>query len=264
MEDYELNLEKKNGEKAIVSANSHFVFGEDGQPEGVEGTLRDITDRKESEKRESFLHSLLRHDVRNKVQIVQGYLKLLRDFDLPEEAREYIKKAERGSREEMEIIEKVRTLRQAEEEEVKRVDISPTIHEGVDKWEPQAEEKDIEIITECPADKCWVKGGSLLDRVFSNIVENSIQHSGGTRIKISGGPRDGEVVCIIEDDGEGIPEEEKGKIFEKGYTTDEDGGTGLGMFLVKKLLEIYGGRIEIEDSKLGGARFEVYLKKAES
>lgn len=52
------------------------------------------------------------------------------------------------------------------------------------------------------------------------------------------------------------------ELIEKGYTTDTDRGTGLGMFLVKMLLEIYGGGIEVIDSDLDGARFDVVLRKA--
>ncbi|MFW6142506.1 MAG: sensor histidine kinase, partial [Candidatus Saliniplasma sp.] len=65
----------------------------------------------------------------------------------------------------------------------------------------------------------------------------------------------------IEDNGKGISDEKKEKIFHRGYTTDKKRGTGLGMFIVKMLLDSYGGRIEVEDSVMGGARFDVYLKK---
>ncbi len=106
------------------------------------------------------------------------------------------------------------------------------------------------------------EGGPLINEVFSNLEENSIRHSDGSRLRIRGEVTENEVTCIIEDDGRGIPDEEKEKIFEKGYTTDEERGTGLGMFLVKTLLDIYGGSIEVKDSELGGARFDVHLQKA--
>ncbi len=53
----------------------------------------------------------------------------------------------------------------------------------------------------------------------------------------------------------------KGRVLDKGYTTDEERGSGLGMFLVKTLLEFTEGSIEVKDSELGGARFDVHLEK---
>ncbi|MFW5928462.1 MAG: sensor histidine kinase, partial [Thermoplasmatota archaeon] len=104
---------------------------------------------------------------------------------------------------------------------------------------------------------------SLLGEVFKNLIENSIYHSKGGRINITVEVKDDEVLCSLEDDGKGIPDDKKEIIFEKGYTTDEERGTGLGMFIVNMLLESYGGYIEVKDSKLGGARFDVKLKRSD-
>ncbi|KXB06189.1 hypothetical protein AKJ52_02470 [candidate division MSBL1 archaeon SCGC-AAA382C18] len=225
-------------------------------------SVRDITERKEAEEREKFLHSLLRHDVRNKGQVVFGYLELLKDFDLHEDAKGYTKKAMDGVQEMMEIIEKVRNLRKAEEEKIKELDVFSTVRECMKRLRPQAKVKGVEIIVEPHDEDYIVKGGSLLDCVFSNIIENSIQHSEGSKIKISEKSEDGEVIYTIEDNGKGISDENKEKIFDKGYTTDPERGSGLGMFLVKMLLENYGGIIKVKDSELGGARFDVHLQKA--
>ena len=55
--------------------------------------------------------------------------------------------------------------------------------------------------------------------------------------------------------------QQKKKIFKKGYKNQKTGKTGLGLYLVKEIAESYGGRVEVKDSGLGGARFDVYLKK---
>ena len=106
-----------------------------------------------------------------------------------------------------------------------------------------------------------VEAGLLIEQVFLNLVENSLKHCDCKKIKISGKEANGELIISVEDDGEGIPEDEKEKIFERGYKSGETGGTGLGLFLSKEITESYGGKIEIEDSELGGAKFNVYLKK---
>ncbi len=233
-----------------------------GDESFLQATVRDISERKEAQEREELLRSLLRHDLRNKIQIVLGYLDLIEDYGLLEKEKRYLAKAEEGAEEGMEIIEKVSTLERAYEERIDPVDISSIVNRGLKRWRPRAEDEGMKIIDECSHEKCMVKGGPLLDRVFTNIVENSIRHSGGTRIRLSKEVHDEEVVCTIEDDGRGIPDEHRKKIFQREFTTDRERGSGLGMFLVSKLLEAYGGRVEVGDSELGGTRFDVYLKRA--
>jgi len=65
----------------------------------------------------------------------------------------------------------------------------------------------------------------------------------------------------VEDNGKGIPDEKKDKIFERGFKDEETGGTGLGLYLAKQITENYDGNIEVKDSELGGARFDIYLQK---
>ncbi|MFW6375830.1 MAG: PAS domain S-box protein [Thermoplasmatota archaeon] len=228
------------------------------------GVFRNITKRKEAEKRQEFLHSLLRHDVRNKVSIVKGYHELImdEDFDLPESVNDYISKAEDGIEESIEIIKKVSSLRKAQEEDVKIVEIDQIVKDVLDHTEDIASDKGIEITCDYTEEGQEVKGGSLLEQVFTNIIENAIQHSGCCHINIHSKSTEDEIIYTIEDNGKGISDEEKKKIFKKGYTTDEERGTGLGMFLVKTLLKIYEGEIEVKDSEMGGTKFNVTLKKA--
>lgn len=220
-------------------------------------------ERKQAEEREEFLHSLLRHDLRNKISVIEGYLQVLEDLDLPDNIEQYVNKLKKTTSEGNELINKIRVLRKAQEE-TKDVKITSLIQSQIMEWRSQAKEKDMEIELNNPKRDYKIKGGKLISRIFSNIIENAIQHSKGNKIKITGQENNKEVKYIIEDDGAGIPDEKKKKIFNKGYTTDEKRGSGLGLFLIKKLLNNYDGRIEVEDSKMGGAKFKVYLKKSKS
>jgi len=222
---------------------------------------KEIINRKEAEENKEFLHSLLRHDVRNKLQVVRGYLELFDDFDLPEEAEEYLSLTRDGLEGGIEIIQKVRTLREAQEEGIKEVEIDSVISDAVDEVRGLTEGNDVEFDVECSGG-CKVLAGSLLDRVFSNIFENAVQHSDCSKIRVREVMGEDEVNCKIEDNGKGIPDGKKDRIFDRGYTTDEERGLGLGMFLVEVLLETYAGSVEVKDSELGGARFDVYLQKA--
>ena len=140
------------------------------------------------------------------------------------------------------------------------IELDSAITDAISECESKASECEMEIdYEEC---ECVVKAGSLLDELFSNLVVNCVQHSDGDLIKIWA-HRDGDdVVVTIEDDGKGIPDEVKDKILERGFKKGENAGSGLGMHLVEKISKAYGGHIEVKDSELGGARFDVYLKKA--
>ncbi|MGM0510934.1 MAG: PAS domain S-box protein, partial [Thermoplasmatota archaeon] len=248
-------------ERWMSTSKIPYIVG--GEVKGIIGISIDVTEEKKNRERAELLHTILRHDIKNKAQGVQGYLQLLEEREeLSEDSKDFLEGALTANKESVNLIQKVRLLLSAQEEETKPVQIVFTIRNAVESNEAMAERMGIDLSLNCPSTECKVEGGSLLEEVFYNIIENSIRHSGGSRIKVNGEVKDDEVVCSIEDDGKGIPDDKKETIFEKGYTTDEERGTGLGLFLVKNLLESYGGDIEVKDSKLGGARFDVHLKKA--
>ncbi len=86
-------------------------------------------------------------------------------------------------------------------------------------------------------------------------------HSKGSEIRVQVSENEEEVIVSIGNDGKRIPDEDKVKIFEKRFKNGETGGTGLGLYLVKEILKSYDGDIKVKDSDLGGARFDIYLKK---
>ncbi len=250
----------KEGEVCWLRAGGRPII-EDGEIVEIQYNSQDITELVETRNREEFLHSLLRHDVRNKAQIVKGYLDILREADLSEEYEMYLKNARKATERGIELIKKVKTLREIEEKDISEVDGESLIHEAVEKCKSTAEEKEIQIELDCPERECMVEGGPLLEELFSNLIENSIRHSEGNRIRISNKEREKDMIYIVEDDGKGISEEVRENIFDRGYSKGERGGSGLGMFLVKEIAENYGGLVEVKDSELGGARFDVHLKK---
>ncbi|KXA98586.1 hypothetical protein AKJ39_01555 [candidate division MSBL1 archaeon SCGC-AAA259J03] len=212
--------------------------------------------------KEEILHSLLRHDVKNKIRIAQGYHKILQKFDLSEEVKKYLEKADRAVRKSTDIIEKVRTLREIRKENtVKEVEIKPLLEKTIANNRDMAGQNSIRNIAAEIAE-CRVRGGELLEELFSNLVENSIKHSNGNKIKLTAREKDSECIVSVEDNGKGIPDGEKEKIFERNYKKSGTSGSGLGLYLVERIAESYGGSVEVKDSELGGARFDVHLRKA--
>jgi len=255
----EVKAIKKDGNKIPVELSVSSLEMED-ELHAV-AVIRDITERKKAEEREEFLHSLLRHDVANKNRVVQGYLELLEEYDLTEEIEKLIKNSKKAVDKSINLIEKVRILKDAQKEETKEVDLPTIIRKTVNEERPMCEEAGMELKIECPEKKCKIKAGTLINNVFSNLIENSVRHSEGDLLEIHVDIREDEVICTFEDNGKGIPDKDKEDIFEKGYTTDEKRGTGLGLFLVKMLMDIYNGKIAVKKSELGGARFDIHLKR---
>ncbi|MEM7323891.1 MAG: HAMP domain-containing sensor histidine kinase [Actinomycetota bacterium] len=107
---------------------------------------------------------------------------------------------------------------------------------------------------------------SQLRRLVRNLVDNAVSHASGAVAVAVAGPVDGagSVVLTVDDDGPGVPPEDRDRIFERFARLDDardrrGGGTGLGLSLVKAIVDRHGGRISVGDSPLGGARFQVTL-----
>ncbi|MBS3817493.1 MAG: PAS domain S-box protein [Candidatus Thermoplasmatota archaeon] len=263
-EDFESGISVPIGEHAVFQAVSteESDFDEDdlNMAELLMSHVSEALQRIQMKKREEFLHSLLRHDVGNKNQIIDGYLELMKDHDLPDEVRDFVGKAEQAVDESRNIIDKIRELRKVEvEEDIDEMDLMPIIDEVSSEHEDKLEDKEINI--DVKGVECEVEGGSLLKELFNNLIENSIQHSNCSEIRINVRTREDECVVTVEDDGTGISDELKEKIFEKRFKRGKKAGTGLGLYIVKEIAETYGGGVEVIDSELGGVGFDVHLKK---
>lgn len=212
-----------------------------------------------SEERKKFLYALLRHDVRNKAQLIQEYLGLLKETDLNDEQKKYLKGAKETAEGEYELIENIRKLREVKGENIEKVDLSSAIEKALEDKNIKEHDEEIEISYKDP--ECRVLGGTMLKEAFSQLIDNSISHSNCERIRITSRVSNDKCIVTIEDNGSGIPEDIKDDIFDKAWSGKGKRGSGLGLYLVKKIIEKYEGDIELKDSELGGARFDVYLKK---
>lgn len=98
-------------------------------------------------------------------------------------------------------------------------------------------------------------------QVVTNLVENGVRHGEGrvrvTGRALAGGGESSGVLMTVDDEGEGIPEEIRRRIFTKFWTHGERGGSGLGMYLVNGLVRAHGGALVISDAPSGGARVTI-------
>ncbi len=259
----ELKIEQKDNEK-WYNAKISPIFDKQNRFIGRVLILRNITERKEAEEREEFLHSLLRHDLGNKLIVTKGWLELLNESDLSEEDQKRLESSLNGVLEGLELIENTRTLHNLEsgEKEKEPIDLKKAMQESLERHEDLAEKLNFEINNNIDKE-IKVEGGLLLKELFSNLVENSLNHSEGSRMNISLKEEKEKIIVTIEDNGKGIPDDIKEKITQKGFKGEDSSGTGLGMHLAKRITETYGEKLKIMDSELGGARFDIILNRAE-
>ncbi|MFW6196421.1 MAG: sensor histidine kinase, partial [Thermoplasmatota archaeon] len=192
-------------------------------------------------------------------QVIRGYLQILEDADIPDKYKDMIDKTMNATIEGQDLLEKVGTLKDINrEEEVREVNVDMYLRDAIEKNRTNLEE-DIDL--EYDGISIDVMGGPLLKELFYNIIENSALHSEGDKIKISVKEEEKNVKVNIEDDGVGIEEDKKDEIFQRGYKGRGSKGLGIGLHLTKNIAENYGGTIRVDDSELGGAKFEVILKK---
>jgi signal transduction histidine kinase len=104
-----------------------------------------------------------------------------------------------------------------------------------------------------------------IEEVLANLIDNAIKYSPkGGRVTISAVATGSEVIVRVSDEGEGVPETERERIFERFSRLDsrvvrQAKGAGLGLFICKAFVEAHGGRIWVEESPAGGATFAFSL-----
>jgi PAS domain S-box-containing protein len=260
---------------ALVSATP--LKDKDGQIIALMGMLTDITERKRAEKdlleakmqAELYL-DLMGHDINNMHQIAIGYLELALDaLDLDKIERELIIRPLETIQRSAKLIDNVRKLQRVQAREIKEdvVDLDDILDRVVGEYREIAGQK---IVCNNGSGSHKVMANELLYDVFANLVGNAVKHTGGNGTDIVVGvgiANDGTkkyYQVSVEDNGPGIPDELKDKVFnrlQRGETRAR--GVGLGLYLVKSLVESYHGRVWVEDRVRGdyskGSRFVVML-----
>jgi len=101
-----------------------------------------------------------------------------------------------------------------------------------------------------------------LESVFRNLLNNAVQHNDGEPTVVVTATADDDTVTVrVADDGPGVPDKQKQRVFERGEKGPTSDGTGLGLYLVGVLVDSYGGEITVTDNDPQGAVFEVELRR---
>jgi signal transduction histidine kinase/CheY-like chemotaxis protein len=231
----------------------------------------------EEAKAQSELYlDLMGHDINNLNQIGIGYLELAMESSDLNEVRSLIEKPLEVMRSASRIIDNVRKLKQIGAGHaavtMKTVNLCDVLAEVKERYS-HVNNRDITIDLQCTS-PCLLKADELLTDVFSNLLDNAVKHSDSLKplkvnIKVERVREKNSdfYLCTIEDNGPGVPDWVKDKIFmrfQRGSTKAH--GKGLGLYLIKKLVEGYHGAVWVEDRIPGvynnGAKFMVMLPAA--
>jgi PAS domain S-box-containing protein len=244
-----------NGGRHIPMIVSSTVIDLGGKP-CLMGIFHDISEIQMTQealqlanKKLNLLADITRHDIRNKLTVMGGYLDLLNDRPTEPDYSMYVRKIKSTVKvigDNIEFTKLYQNLGVASPDwqNVHDVFFRACTHIDIKKISVQSDTHELEIFAD-----------PLLERAFYNFVENSLQHGGNVSIiRISSKELpSGDVIVSIEDNGNGIPPFEKDTIFSKGYGRN----TGLGLFLVQEILSITGISVRESGEYHTGARFDL-------
>ncbi len=280
VESLEFRIETKKGNTKHVEMNAKVNYG-NGDVVQIEGVIRDVTERKKIEQRLYQMDKLnalelqsngIAHEFNNILGIILGYLNILKlRLDAPnQQVLDTLRIIERAAKDGAEIVDKIQQFSKTkpENEGTIPVDMFDVINEAVEftmpRWKSEAQLKGIEYevaTNNLVASRYYVKcNPSELREVVVNIINNSIDAMpDGGKIEFSAKVDNGSVILSISDNGIGIKEDIKDKIFDPFFSTKDVKRSGLGMSVVHSIVKRYNGVISI-DSRGGGKGVTIYIK----
>jgi len=201
--------------------------------------------RRQNARLEEFA-SIVSHDLRNPLNVALGRLDIARKECDTEDLADVANALDRMEA----LVDDLLTLaRQGETVD----DLEPVALASLaaDCWETvDTAEADLVVAT----DRTVMADESRLTQLLENLVRNAVEH-GGEAVTITVGELPGDGI-YVEDDGPGIPEADRGQVFDRGYSTRTD-GTGFGLVIVEDIAEAHGWEVTVGESDDGGARFEI-------
>ncbi len=263
----------KNWRDIFLLAKAARITNERNEPVVVT-ILRDITREKEIDRMKTELVSMVAHELRSPLTSISGFSELLLDSSVNrEQAEEYAAIILKESNRLSELINKFLDISKIEagKIQIKRVgmQVCDVVDKVLDVNLHQAEKKGIVVSVKVAPEIPLVLGDKdMIEQVILNLFTNSVKYSPeNTAIEIRLKERDDDVLFEIEDNGYGISEKSLPKIFDKFYrVTDNEkvreiSGTGLGLALVKEIIEVHGGAISVKSKLNEGSTFSFTVPK---
>ena len=209
------------------------------------------------------------HEFKTPINAIEGYATLLQgDENLSPEMEQYVEKILFNTKRLSGLVGNILLLSKVDNQVIQsRVStfrLDEQIRQSVVLLEPKWEEKDLEFDVDLERVE-YTGDESMMMHVWNNIIGNAIKFDPpGGYVGIKMKQRDGEITVTVEDSGPGVDEEAKKHIFDRFYQADsshKEEGNGLGLALVKRIVDANKGRVTVENRIVGGCRFTVVLPR---
>ena len=263
---------RKDATKFIAALNSSPVVLENNVI-GAVSVYRDITREKEIDKSKTEFIYLISHQLRTPLTAIKWYLEMLSSETsgaLNIKQKKYVEAIRYGNERMVRLINNLLNIARIEMGRlvvnIESVDVRKLLEEAIKEQQPEILKRNQTVIVSQAQEPVMVSTDSvLLFMVLQNLIANSVKYTlehGMIRctIKISGA----NILLEINDNGIGIPKEEQKRIFEKLFrasnsTVQNKEGNGLGLYIIKKIVDIFGGQIWFESEENKGTTFYLTL-----
>lgn len=255
-------------EPSQVEAIYTPLFDENQKIIGVLIEIKDVSLEKKLEQMKLDFVSIVSHELRTPIAAIKGYLDtvLQEANDLSAEHKEFLKRAYFSNERELETIENLLNVSRIEQGVIK-VEIEPLRLEDIvssvtAEWQEAAQGKGLQLKFVFPhfSLPAVLADRDRLREVLTNLISNAIKYSYKGEITVEITQKGKELIVSVSDEGPGISEETKPKLFQKFYRgerslTEETPGTGLGLYITKSFVELMRGRIWVESKVERGTTF---------
>ncbi|WP_343622268.1 ATP-binding protein [Roseateles puraquae] len=281
--DLEVPFVRRDGSPLVVRALG-MVDHENGAPVRMLGALQDVTEQHRlmqtlrqaklaaesaSEAKSMFLANM-NHEIRTPMNAIIGIAHLLADTPLNEDQRQLLGKLQISGRALLSLIDDVLDLAKIEAGEmgIERAAYSPhdLFHEVEAVFATQAARKGLSWNLQLPAElpPLLIGDATRLRQVLSNLLSNALKFTALGGVSLVVGLEGDQLRLTVHDTGIGIPVEAQDKLFQPfaqadASTTRRFGGTGLGLFISRRLVDLMGGRMGLRSAAGEGAEFSVLL-----
>ncbi len=242
-----------------------YVRGADREVVRLVVAMRDTHARERIERSRANLVSTVAHELRSPLTSVKGFTAtLLAKWDRFDDAQKKLMlqtvnaDADRVTRLITELLDVSRIDAGRVEMRRQVVDLPAAIRKAVAGRVAAGDGEGrftVQELGELP--EMWVDPDKF-QQVIANLVENAVKHGRGA-VTVTVGPHEGGAVVTVTDEGEGIDEATAARVFTRFWRGDRRGGTGLGLYIVKGLIEAHGGSVAVSRAPGGGAQFRFVL-----
>lgn len=260
----------------VVMANITPIIDNDGSSIGLVSVIRDITELKKIDVMRSQFVNMAAHELKAPLSAVQGYLELMVDKalgDAPELYEQYLTRSLDRTKALVSLINDLLNISRMEagttRREIERLDVQDLVYKSLETFANEIKDAKVTLETHLESDLFIQADRREVLRLLNHLIGNAIKYNrpdGRIDIFVN---RSGHYVKIaIQDTGIGMTPEEKARLFEdffraKNEHTRAITGTGLGLTIVKKIVDAYSGMIEVESEFERGSTFTVFLPACE-